>query len=95
MTVKLCTKQGSFLPELKRRAAPAAHAAGTWETRLQGRDLDGNAATFEACYDTALNITWRDNNCTATAAASASAKAGVMPAMGRAMASTLQNAAKA
>lgn len=30
----------------------AAHAA------LQGRDLDGNAATFEAYYDTDLNITW-------------------------------------
>jgi hypothetical protein len=42
---------------------PAAHAAGvpgqgTWQTTLQGRDLDGNAATFEAYYDTALNITW-------------------------------------
>jgi hypothetical protein len=60
-----------FLPELTRRAsdalvvavlavgvAPAAHAAGTWETTLQGRDLDGVAATFEAYYDTALNITW-------------------------------------
>ncbi len=31
---------------------------GTWETTLQGRDLDGNAATFEAYYDTALDITW-------------------------------------
>lgn len=31
---------------------------GTWESTLQGRDLDGNAATFEAYYDTALNITW-------------------------------------
>lgn len=29
-----------------------AHAA------LQGRDLDGNAATFEAYYDTVLDITW-------------------------------------
>ncbi len=40
-----------------------AHSAGvpglgTWESALQGRDLDGNAATFEAYYDTALNITW-------------------------------------
>jgi hypothetical protein len=25
---------------------------------LLGRDLDGNAATFEAYYDTALNVTW-------------------------------------
>lgn len=32
---------------------------GTWETTLQGRDLDGNASNgFEAFYDTALNITW-------------------------------------
>lgn len=31
---------------------------GTWETTLQGRDLDGNAANFEAYYDTALDITW-------------------------------------
>ena len=30
----------------------AAHAA------LEGRDLDGNAATFEAYYDTTLKITW-------------------------------------
>lgn len=29
-----------------------AHAA------LQGRDLDGNAATFEAYYDTVLDLTW-------------------------------------
>jgi hypothetical protein len=39
------------------------HAAGvpgqgTWQTTLQGRDLDGNASTFEAYDDTALNITW-------------------------------------
>lgn len=31
---------------------------GTWETTLQGRDLDGDASTYEAYYDTALNITW-------------------------------------
>jgi len=41
----------------------SAHAAsvsgqGTWETTLEGRDLDGNAATFEAYYDTTLDITW-------------------------------------
>ena len=40
-----------------------SHAAvipdwGTWVTTLQGRDLDGNAATFEAYYDTVLDITW-------------------------------------
>ncbi len=43
-----------------------AHAAailgqGTWETTLQGRDLDGNLATFEAWYDTDLDITWLAN----------------------------------
>lgn len=31
---------------------------GTWESTLQGRDLDGNAATYEAYYDTTLDITW-------------------------------------
>lgn len=31
---------------------------GTWETTLQGRDLDGNLNTFKAYYDTVLNITW-------------------------------------
>ena len=44
----------------------AAHAVpvsgqGTWETTLQARDLDGNAATTEAYYDTVLNITWQAN----------------------------------
>lgn len=43
--------------------ALSAHAApiigqGTWGTTLQARDLDGNAATPEAYYDTDLNITW-------------------------------------
>lgn len=47
-------------------ASSFAHAAsvsgqGTWETTLQGRDLDGNLATFEAYYDTSLNITWLAN----------------------------------
>jgi hypothetical protein len=31
---------------------------GTWETTLQGRDLDGNLATAEAYYDAVLGITW-------------------------------------
>jgi hypothetical protein len=45
-------------------ALGSAHAAavsgqGTWETTLQGRDLDGNTSNgFEAYYDTALNISW-------------------------------------
>jgi len=34
---------------------------GTWETTLQGRDLDGNLATFEAYYDTDLDVTWMAN----------------------------------
>lgn len=38
--------------------ATALSGQGTWETTLQGRDLDGNTATFEAYYDTSLNITW-------------------------------------
>lgn len=38
--------------------AAAVSGRGTWETTLQGRDLDGDAATFEAYYDTDLNITW-------------------------------------
>ncbi len=41
--------------------AAAVSGQGTWETTLQGRDLDGNLATFEAYYDTALNITWLAN----------------------------------
>lgn len=44
-------------------AVTTAHAVpisgqGTWESTLQGRDLDGNATTFEAYYDTTLDITW-------------------------------------
>lgn len=38
--------------------AAAVSGQGTWETTLQGRDLDGDASTYEAYYDTALNITW-------------------------------------
>ena len=41
----------------------STHAAsisgqGTWESTLQGRDLDGNLSTLEAYYDTTLDITW-------------------------------------
>ena len=42
-------------------SAVAISDQGTWETTLQGRDLDGNLATFEAYYDTVLNITWLAN----------------------------------
>ena len=34
---------------------------GTWESTLQGRDLDGNLSTFEAYYDTVQDITWLAN----------------------------------
>lgn len=46
---------------------PLAHAVGvsgqgTWETTLQGRDLDGNLSNgFEAYYDTVLDVTWLAN----------------------------------
>lgn len=36
----------------------AAGLSGTAHATLQGRDLNGNTATFEAYYDTVLNITW-------------------------------------
>lgn len=44
-------------------STPLVHAApitgqGTWETTLLARDLDGNANTVEAYYDTVLDITW-------------------------------------
>jgi hypothetical protein len=58
--------------------APVAQAAavsgqGTWETTLQGRDLDGNLGNgFEAFYDTTQNLTWlADANMAATSGASA------------------------
>lgn len=39
--------------------AVAVSGQGTWETTLQGRDLDGNFGNgFEAYYDTSMNITW-------------------------------------
>jgi len=39
-------------------SAVAVSGQGTWETTLQGRDLDGDLSTFEAYYDADLNITW-------------------------------------
>jgi hypothetical protein len=42
-------------------SAVAISGQGTWESTLQGRDLDGNLATFEAYYDTVLDITWLAN----------------------------------
>lgn len=39
-------------------ALALAAAASPVHAALQGRDADGNAATFEAYYDTDLHITW-------------------------------------
>lgn len=39
-------------------SAVAISGQGTWESTLQGRDLDGDLSTFEAYYDTVLDITW-------------------------------------
>lgn len=39
-------------------SAVAIGGQGTWESTLKGRDLDGNASTIEAYYDTVLDITW-------------------------------------
>ncbi len=36
----------------------ASLLSGAVQAALQGRDLDGDAATFEAYYDTVLDITW-------------------------------------
>jgi hypothetical protein len=46
--------------------APATQAIpvsgqGTWETTLLPRDLDGDTSTYEAYYDTVLDITWWAN----------------------------------
>jgi hypothetical protein len=42
--------------------AVSVSGQGTWETTLQGRDLDGDFSNgFEAYYDTVLDITWLAN----------------------------------
>ncbi len=41
-------------------AAPVG-GQGTWEISLLPRNLDGNASTIEAYYDTVLNVTWLAN----------------------------------
>jgi hypothetical protein len=55
----------STLALLSAFIAPVAQAGpvsgqGTWQTTLQGRDIDGNGST-DAFYDTQLNITWLAN----------------------------------
>lgn len=42
------------------QAAPLS-GQGTWETSLEGRDLDGDLSNAEAYYDTVLDITWLAN----------------------------------
>lgn len=42
---------------LSSHAVPVS-GQGTWESTLEGRDLDGNTATYEAYYDKTLDITW-------------------------------------
>ena len=54
MTLSLCAT--FTIPNIA--LAVAISGQGSWESTLQGRDLDGNLATFEAYYDTILNITW-------------------------------------
>ncbi|MEA2079422.1 MAG: hypothetical protein U9P00_06110 [Pseudomonadota bacterium] len=64
--MKACVKGALSALVMSLTLAPTANAVpvsgqGTWESTLQGRDLDGNAATFEAYYDTTLDITWLAN----------------------------------
>jgi hypothetical protein len=73
---------GALCAALTLAVSTTLHAAsisgqGTWETTLQGRDLDGNISDgFEAYYDTSLNITWlADTNYAGTAMQWATANA--------------------
>lgn len=50
-----------ILPTIVSILIGASLVSGSAHAALQGRDLDGNASTFEAYYDTALNITWLAN----------------------------------
>lgn len=49
---------GTVLTTTPLAGMAAPQTAGTWQTTLQARDLDGNLATAEAYYDTTLNVTW-------------------------------------
>jgi hypothetical protein len=46
----------AFIPTIASAASISGN--GTWESTLQGRDLDGDLSTAEAYYDTVLDITW-------------------------------------
>lgn len=61
--------------------AAGVSGQGTWETTLQGRDLNGNLADgFEAYYDTSLNITWlADANYAYTSGFVSAANGGITP----------------
>lgn len=67
---------------LQAHAAPVS-GQGTWETTLQGRELDGNVANgFEAYYDTALDITWlADANFAKTSGYTSLVNGGVSPGL--------------
>lgn len=57
LTVVTAALTSTVLPEMAQAAGVPGQ--GTWETTLQGRDLDGDASNgFEAYYDTVLDITW-------------------------------------
>jgi len=53
------TLAGMILVSMGAAQAVGVPGQGSWETKLQARDLDGNAANGpEAFYDTDLKITW-------------------------------------
>jgi hypothetical protein len=69
------------VPQARAQVYESVSGQGTWETTLQGRDLDGNAANgFEAYYDTALDITWlADANFARTSGYTSEANGGLIP----------------
>lgn len=58
LTIILALSSGAYAQSY----ATSAPGQGTWETTLQGRDLDGDLTNgYEAFYDTALDVTWLNN----------------------------------
>ena len=58
LIVLMCTTFCLLAPGTSPVSAAPVSGQGTWETTLQARDLDGNATTIEAYYDTTLDISW-------------------------------------